>query len=209
VPKYEAHSTVLQWLVGDGVPPKEPVHLTPQGGRRVSAMYTGHFADSSTLFGNPFSAMGNMAPHAFRIGDRFGALELVLTAWYRAGLFKEARMSFERASSSAFSLLVFSLAVGCYSSAPGIVRTSEGNPLVVVGAGKIEVGSGGAFFARYIVDRTARVCWFLAGESVGAMDCCSLARVPAAREFITWVDGAACGGQSAGAPAAAASPRRE
>jgi hypothetical protein len=82
--------------------------------------------------------------------------------------------------------------IGCYSSAPGVVHTSADNPLVIIGAGQIEVGSGAAYYARYIIDRRARVCWFLAGDSVAPLDCCSLLDVAEARPHLAWVNPSVC-----------------
>lgn len=87
--------------------------------------------------------------------------------------------------------------VGCYSSAPGVVRTSSGNPLVAVGAGEIEVAgatldSERPAHALYIVDRRAEVCWFLVEESVAPMNCCALLKVVEAREYLGWVDERRC-----------------
>jgi hypothetical protein len=96
----------------------------------------------------------------------------------------------------ASSLLSLALAlmatVGCYRSSPGVVHTSDENPLVVVGAGEIEVGTGAHYYARYIIDQRAEVCWFLAGDSVSPMECCKLASVPEAKEYLTSQDQSGC-----------------
>jgi hypothetical protein len=85
------------------------------------------------------------------------------------------------------TVMLFSVLIaGCVSSSPGVVRTTEDNPIVVVGAGEIAVGGGEYYHARYVIDRKAQVCWFFAGESVAAMDCCALRRVPEAQPFLSW-----------------------
>ncbi|HMJ10562.1 MAG TPA: hypothetical protein VK524_04100, partial [Polyangiaceae bacterium] len=81
---------------------------------------------------------------------------------------------------------------GCYSSKPGVVRASSDNPMVTIGAGEIEVGSGAAYYARYLIDRRAKLCWFFAGDSVAAIDCCALSSVEEARAHLGWLDPAAC-----------------
>jgi hypothetical protein len=105
--------------------------------------------------------------------------------------------------SALISLLAIPLlSTACYSSSPGVVRTSADNPLVVVGAGEIEVGSGAHYYARYIIDQRAQVCWFFAGDSVSAMDCCSLKRVPEAQPYLAWVSAASCSATPTIAPVA-------
>lgn len=86
----------------------------------------------------------------------------------------------------ALVLALFSVgAAGCYGSSPGVVHASGANPLVVVGAGEIEVGAGARYYARYIIDRRAEVCWFFAGDSVAPMECCKLASVPEAKAYLS------------------------
>jgi hypothetical protein len=87
--------------------------------------------------------------------------------------------------------------VGCQSSSPGVVRQSEGNPIVAVGAGGIESGGGATYFARYVIDTRAKVCWFFAGNSVAALDCCALLNVAEARQHVAWKNEATC---ATGAP---------
>jgi hypothetical protein len=90
------------------------------------------------------------------------------------------------------SLATLMLCSGCYSSLPGVVHASDDNPIAVVGAGEIDIGSGAHYYARYLVDRRAGVCWFFAGDSVAPMDCCALQRVGEARPFLNWMDRNAC-----------------
>ena len=85
------------------------------------------------------------------------------------------------------------------SSRPGVVQTSEGNPLASVGAGQVEIG-GNAFFARYVIDSRAHLCWFNVGDSVAPVDCCALQRVEEARPFLKWLDASACPSSPSVAP---------
>lgn len=77
--------------------------------------------------------------------------------------------------------------------------------MVVIGAGEIEVGGGAHYYARYIIDKRAQVCWFFAGDSVSQLECCSLYRVDDARPFLTWLSAAACDGAAPQAKSAHAS----
>jgi hypothetical protein len=91
--------------------------------------------------------------------------------------------------------------VGCsYSSSPGVVRTSDDNPMVMVGGGEIEIGSGAHYYARYIIDTRTHVCWFFAGDSVAALDCCALYRVEDARPYLKWLAPGACEPKPTAAP---------
>ncbi|MBI5488766.1 MAG: hypothetical protein HY905_15635 [Deltaproteobacteria bacterium] len=89
-------------------------------------------------------------------------------------------------------------ATGCISSAPGALHASSGNPLVMIGAGRLEMGGTGSYLAYYIVDSRAQTCWFLAGggsPSIAPLDCCAVRRVAEATPVITWLDDAACAGR--------------
>lgn len=82
--------------------------------------------------------------------------------------------------------------MGCARSSPGVVHTSDENPLVVIGAGEIEIGGGNHYRARYIIDQRANACWFLAVESVSPLECCKLASVPEAKAHLTSEDQSGC-----------------
>jgi hypothetical protein len=92
----------------------------------------------------------------------------------------------------------------CITSTPGVVRTSTDNPLVSIGAGKIEVGPTAGWFVWYVIDKRTETCWMKLGDSAGAMDCCALRKVPEAVPVITWESDATCSGRAA--PPASASP---
>ena len=97
------------------------------------------------------------------------------------------------------SLLVAALLAGC-GATPGIVRGSEGNPIVTVTAGTAEVSAtGDGWHMWYVIDTRTQTCWLKLGDAGAAMDCCDLRRVPEAARYITWKTDASC--------AAAASPQ--
>jgi hypothetical protein len=108
--------------------------------------------------------------------------------------------------------LVASLATACISSSPGVVRASEDNPLVTIGAGEAVISAGGdAWRAWYVIDRASETCWMKLGDAGAQMDCCDLRKVPAAREHIAWETDATCApamlmSDAPVAPAAPAAP---
>ena len=95
---------------------------------------------------------------------------------------------------------------GCYASTPGIVHTNPDDPIVSIGAGRVEM-PGGPYIAQYLLHRTARACWFSVHGAVAPMDCCALARVAEARTFLSWHDSASCSA-AASTPALPPAPAR-
>src|SRR5678816_4370502 len=76
-------------------------------------------------------------------------------------------------------------AVGCVSSTPGVVRQSDDNPIVTIGAGQTGIGGGNGWRIWYVVDRATQTCWFQLGDGGSPLDCCGLRRVAEARPYIT------------------------
>jgi hypothetical protein len=86
-----------------------------------------------------------------------------------------------------------SLATACISSSPGVVRASNDNPLVTIGAGEAVISAGGdAWRVWYVIDRATETCWMKLGDAGDQMDCCDLRKVAAAREHIGWETDATC-----------------
>lgn len=99
----------------------------------------------------------------------------------------------------------------CVTSTPGLTRATADNPLVSIGAGKIEVGVGSFWHVWYVIDKRTQTCWMKLGDAGAQLDCCALRRVSEAQPYITWTN---CpgdvtsppGGPAPGAAAPAASP---
>lgn len=93
------------------------------------------------------------------------------------------------------ALTVVGLVSACAPSSMshGKVRTwDENDPIVSIEAGNLDHGGGTRLFVRYVIDRASQTCWMMTYSSVNRMRCCELARVAAAREFITWPVEQAC-----------------
>ncbi len=91
------------------------------------------------------------------------------------------------------SALAGALLTACLqrSMTPGEVRIAENDPIVMIEAGNMEF-DGGKLFVRYLIDRSTRTCWVKVGGSHERLRCCELARVPAARQYITWATPESC-----------------
>lgn len=89
--------------------------------------------------------------------------------------------------SPVISALAGMLVTACFqkSMTPGEVRIAEDDPIVMIEAGNMEFKYG-TLFVRYVVDRATRTCWIRIGGSNDRLRCCELARVEAARQYITW-----------------------
>ena len=73
------------------------------------------------------------------------------------------------------------------------------DPIVLIQAGDVEY-PGGSLWAYYLVDRQARLCYFLVGyTSPATVPCCALVAHEAARQHLTWC--APSGPPGAGPPA--------
>jgi hypothetical protein len=89
----------------------------------------------------------------------------------------------------------------------GVVVQDATTPMVAIGAGHVRFGNSSWLETRYIIDRSTQTCWFLAGYAPAPLDCCALARVPAAQPYLTWTT--ACATPPVAAPPVEAPPSAE
>jgi hypothetical protein len=81
---------------------------------------------------------------------------------------------------------LFTLALGCAHTKPGVVQSGDDTSFVTVSAGKVYVPNGWVF-ASYIVDPQTRTCWFRVGDQLAPLDCERLVGVPAAARVLNWL----------------------